>query len=112
MLVQILGLTGERAQLVLALASASPAGAAHGTFTKALASGSKGDEVSMLQKYLVSQNFLVIPKGIAMGTYGPATRLAVQKFQEKYGIAKKGSVGYGNVGPNTRLKLNALMAGM
>ena len=40
--------------------------------------------------------------------FGPATLKAVQKFQEKYGIAKPGQSGYGNVGPLTRTVLNSL----
>ena len=40
--------------------------------------------------------------------FGPATLKAVQKFQVKYGIAKAGQSGYGNVGPLTRTILNSL----
>ena len=40
--------------------------------------------------------------------FGPATLRAVQKFQEKYGIATVGVAGYGTVGPRTRAKLNEL----
>ena len=40
--------------------------------------------------------------------FGPATLVAVQKFQVKYGIAKLGDSGYGNVGPLTRSILNGL----
>ncbi|HBV00944.1 MAG TPA: hypothetical protein DEF00_00935 [Candidatus Taylorbacteria bacterium] len=40
--------------------------------------------------------------------FGPATLKSVQKFQVKYGIAKAGQSGYGNVGPLTRTILNSL----
>lgn len=40
--------------------------------------------------------------------FGPVTLKAVQDFQVKYGIAKPGDYGYGNCGPKTRAKLNAL----
>ncbi|TSC77836.1 MAG: hypothetical protein G01um101433_458, partial [Parcubacteria group bacterium Gr01-1014_33] len=39
------------------------------------------------------------------------TRAAVQKLQEKYGIAKEGDAGYGVVGPKTRAKINELIGG-
>ena len=70
------------------------------TILHTLASGSKGEEVKAIQQYLGVQ---------VSGLYGPATKAAVQKFQEKYGIVKKGQSGYGTVGPKTREKLNALM---
>lgn len=38
--------------------------------------------------------------------FGALTEQAVQKFQEKYGIVKKGEAGYGVLGPKTRVKLN------
>jgi peptidoglycan hydrolase-like protein with peptidoglycan-binding domain len=40
--------------------------------------------------------------------FGAATLKAVQRFQVKYGIAKSGDSGYGNVGPLTRKILNSL----
>lgn len=40
--------------------------------------------------------------------FGNATVAAVKKFQLKWGIAKPGDPGYGNPGPMTRAKLNAL----
>ena len=43
--------------------------------------------------------------------FGPATAAAVKKFQVKHGIAKPGEAGYGNLGPKTRAKLNAIGAG-
>ncbi len=78
-------------------------------FTKRLAVGSKGSDVQQLQEMLVNDG--VYPEGIISGTYGQLTRKAVQKFQEKYGIAKQGDPGYGDVGPNTRVKLNQVLEG-
>ena len=63
----------------------------------------------MLQQFLASDKS-VYPEGIANGTFGPKTKAAVQRFQEKYGIAKKGQVGYGLLEPKTRAKIKALSA--
>ena len=68
--------------------------------TQTLKSGSKGDEVKALQKYL----------GVKVtGLYGDLTRIAVQKFQETNKLAKKGDSGYGTVGPKTKAKLNEML---
>ena len=40
--------------------------------------------------------------------FGPATQKAVQKFQQKHGLAQPGDPGYGFVGPKTRAKLQEL----
>lgn len=77
-------------------------------FAKRLIKGSIGVDVTNLQKYLATDPTLY-PEGLVTGTFGSLTLKAVQKFQEKYGIAKKGVIGYGEVGPATRAKLNALM---
>jgi|GEM_PF-6035486 len=78
-------------------------------FARRLIKGSKGADVTNLQKYLATDSS-VYPGGSVTGYFGPATQAAVQKFQEKYGIAKKGIVGYGEVGPATRAKLNSLLS--
>lgn len=80
------------------------------TFTKRLISGMVSDEVKKLQEAL-SQDKDIYPEGMITGKFGQLTKKAVQKFQEKYGIAKKGDIGYGEVGPKTRAKLNQLFAG-
>lgn len=64
---------------------------------RALAYGATGDDVRWVQEVLK-----IAP---VSGYFGPATRAAVQKFQEAQGIAKKGNTGYGVVGPATRAKL-------
>lgn len=80
------------------------------TLTKRLHKGSRGKEVENLQKFLMTDPELY-PGGQVTGYYGVATQKAVQKFQEKYLIAKKGKAGYGEIGPATRAKLNLLMKG-
>ena len=77
------------------------------TFSRLLSVGSKGEDVTALQTYLV-QDPAVYPEGLITGYFGPATRRAIGRFQEKYGIAKAGDPGYGTVGPKTRAKLNEL----
>lgn len=74
-------------------------------FMKYLEKGSRGADVTALQNYLKTFPDLY-PEGLVTGTFGPATERAIGRFQEKYGIAKKGQVGYGVVGPRTRAKLN------
>lgn len=76
-------------------------------FAKRLVAGSKGDDVQRLQEALFNNG--VYAEGLITGTFGALTKKAVQKFQEKYGIANQGDVGYGEVGPNTRAKLNELI---
>jgi hypothetical protein len=80
---------------------------ASGIFTSNLSSGSSGNEVEALQRFL-AKDPAVYPEGLITGFYGSLTQAAVQRFQEKYGIAKSGDPGYGCVGPRTREKLNSL----
>lgn len=67
-----------------------------------LSQGSQGDEVTQLQT-LLALDSSIYPEGIVSGYYGGLTRLAVQRFQRKWGIE---DVGF--VGPRTRAQLNAL----
>lgn len=64
---------------------------------KTLVFGNSGDDVRWVQEQLQVKPI--------NGNFGPATRAAVQAFQEEQGIAKKGKTGYGVVGPATRAKL-------
>jgi len=69
--------------------------------------GIRHGDVTNLQKALKTDSS-IYPEGKVTGYFGPATLKAVQKFQEKYGIASSGTAGYGRVGPATRTKLNEL----
>jgi len=86
--------------------SISPTGA----ISKRLQKGMKDNQISTLQQWL-SQDKDIYPEGTVSGFYGPLTEKAVQKFQEKYGIAGPGEAGYGVVGPKTRAKLSEIFGG-
>ncbi len=74
---------------------------------RALTVGSRGDDVTTLQTFLAKDK-AVYPEGLVTGYFGPATQVAVKRFQEKHSIAKPGDAGYGFIGPKTRAKLNEL----
>lgn len=71
-------------------------------FTKDLTIGSTGPDVVALQKYLVKNGFMVMPKGVSYGYFGTITQRAVAAYQAKNGIVP--AVGY--FGPKTRTYLN------
>ncbi|MGB9681070.1 MAG: peptidoglycan-binding domain-containing protein [Minisyncoccia bacterium] len=71
-------------------------------FTKTLKKGMKDPEVFNLQKVL-SLDPTVYPEGQVTGYFGELTEKAVMRFQKKYGIRVTGEVG-----PQTRAKLNEL----
>ncbi len=74
-------------------------------FVRYMEKGARGEDVKALQAYL--KNFAdIYPEGLVTGYFGLASEKAVQRFQLKYGLAKKGDAGYGVVGPKTRAKLN------
>ncbi len=87
----------------------STAGAGY-TFNTNLTVGSKSTDVMNLQKTLnMSADTKVAVSGagspgMETSTFGPATKAAVIKFQQKYGITP--AAGY--VGPVTRAKLNSM----
>ncbi len=68
--------------------------------------GSRGNDVKQLQTLLTKDGTFL--EGLLTGYFGLLTEKAVQKFQIKYGIAQKGTLGFGKVGPKTRAKLIAL----
>lgn len=68
-------------------------------FAKAILPGSKGTEVTELQKRLKEEGVL---SGDITGFYGAATLAAVKKYQTLHGLEPLGTVG-----PGTRSKLNA-----
>ncbi len=68
-------------------------------FTIPLVLGDSGNEVTELQKRLISLGFL--PAGSASGYFGSLTQQAVMKYQIARGLTP-----LGNVGPGTRAELN------
>lgn len=86
-----------------------PPGILSKALTLAAGVGTKGNEVTVLQNFLKAQGSNIYPEGLVTGYFGPLTLKAVQKFQEKYGIAVSGDAGYGFVGPKTRAKINSLL---
>lgn len=94
--------------------SAPVSTAAFAKVTLALKKGSVSGQVKVLQQMLnqdkdtrVSLSGAGSP-GKETTLFGAATLVAIKKFQVKWGIAKPGDDGYGNLGPKTRAKLNAL----
>lgn len=80
-------------------------------FTRHLSFGSKGNDVKKLQEILIKEN--VYPEKNISGYFGPLTKAAVIRLQEKYSKEileplklKKGT---GFVGPYTIKKLNELL---
>lgn len=71
-------------------------------FTKTLVLNTKDAEVFNLQKVL-AQDPTIYPEGKISGVFDKATEAAVKRFQKKYGIRVTGQVG-----PQTRAKLNEL----
>lgn len=75
-------------------------------FTKQLALGDRGPEVSALQEELRRLHFLGIP---GTGYFGETTKHAVFKFQQTFAIVKdEKTPGAGAVGQQTLAKLNEL----
>ena len=73
------------------------------TLTKSLYIGLRGNDVKILQEYLIDKGYL--GAGNNTGYFGIFTRLAVKKYQCDNGIVCSGNestTGYGVVGPRTR----------
>lgn len=69
-----------------------------------------GGEVSRLQAFLMHKN--MFPTDRVTGFFGPATRAAVEKWQDEKGIASSTNAnanGFGHVGPRTRGEMNKEM---
>jgi peptidoglycan hydrolase-like protein with peptidoglycan-binding domain len=82
-----------------------------GTFVRPLSLGSRGEDVSALQNFLVRYEPELYPEALVTGYYGELTYKAVGRFQEKYGLAGPNDRAHGYFGPQTRAKVNALIAG-
>lgn len=85
-----------------------------GAFSRNLYFGIKNNsEVRCLQKFLKSQGSEIYPQGLITGYFGPMTKAAVIRFQEKYGdeILKPIGLekGTGIFGPATRAKINNIL---
>lgn len=80
-----------------------------GSYQESLFFGSNNDDVTALQNFLRSQGADIYPEGKVTGYFGPLTRGAVERFQERYGIVREGDLEYGFVGPKTRAKINELL---
>ncbi|MCD6500929.1 peptidoglycan-binding protein [bacterium] len=83
------------------------------TFSANLYYGMRGNGVRCLQEFLKAQGKEIYPQGLVTGFFGPLTRAAVMRFQEKYASEilfplglKKGT---GFVGPSTRNKINRML---
>ena len=86
-----------------------------GSFSKGLKVGQSDLDVQLLQQLLNRDPDTIVAAsgagspGNETNYFGNATKAAVGKFQEKYGIAAPGDSAYGYVGTKTRTKLNELM---
>lgn len=96
--------TGARCQKNITISFSSP----NKKFLTNLRRGSLHGDVRVLQEFFKTDKTLY-PEGVVSGLYGPATERAVGRLQEKYNIAKKGSAGYGALGPKTRTFLNSFI---
>ena len=100
--------------------STTAAGLCPYTWTRNLTVGASGDDVMKLQQFLNSSSDTTVSasgagsKGSETRTFGPATKAAVVKFQNKYASEVLTPVGLtagtGFVGAASRAKLNALCA--
>ncbi len=63
--------------------------------------GSRGEHVTVIQKFLVEKGFLTLPEGVVHGYYGVITKKAVMAYQESIGINPTGFFG-----PKTRMMID------
>jgi hypothetical protein len=73
-------------------------------FPRYLGYGDKGDDVLKLQQVLAQEGFLTATPN---GHYGPATTLAIQKFQQNNGIKTTGNVGPSTLGAINKISVSA-----
>ncbi|MCG2690348.1 peptidoglycan-binding protein [Candidatus Parcubacteria bacterium] len=76
--------------------------------------GKQGEQVKCLQSFLVSQGKDICPAALITGYFGPLTKAAVIRFQEKYRVEIltpfNFTLGNGYVGSLTRAKINSLIS--
>ncbi|MBM3260910.1 hypothetical protein FJY93_00660 [Candidatus Kaiserbacteria bacterium] len=84
-------------------------------FTRTLTVGMTGDDVKLLQIILNGDPDTRLAAsgdgspGMETNKIGRLTIRAIEKFQIKHGLVKKGASGFGNLGPKTRAKLNEIL---
>jgi hypothetical protein len=109
--VQAQGSSGGVAQGAQGAAGLPPGQAVRAKLSRNLSFSSSGDDVKILQEFLVKEN--VYPEGLVTGLFASLTKQAVIRFQEKYASAILHqftlSRGTGFVGPATRKKINELL---
>ena len=86
----------------------SSASSSQKLFPRSLVRGSRGEDVRTLQRLLLKEG--VYPAAVISGYFGALTEAAVERFQERRGIASFGLPGYGTVGPRTQAAFNARIA--
>lgn len=114
LLEQIAFLRAEVARLVAQLASLSGQRSTCGAFFTNLSFGmSDNAQVRCLQEFLKNQGSAIYPEGLMTGNFGPLTKAAVVRFQERYATEILSplelSEGTGFFGSSSRAKANALL---
>lgn len=84
--------------IILALVASGGFGCASIAFaqselTRSLSLGARGNDVKYLQEFLAKDPKIYYPEGLITGYFGPRTREAVKKWQQKNGIDAIGIVG-------------------
>lgn len=108
---------GERTDKV-ASRNGVPASTTLSGFERSLRQNMRGGDVLLLQRFLNRIGFPVSSRGAGSPgketeTFGPSTRVAIQRFQLKYRIVKDSKdSGYGIFGPKTKAKANELLSGL
>ena len=72
-------------------------------FLRQLRKGMSGEDITTLQEILATDSD-VYPEGLITGFFGSLTEKAIKKFQKKHGLEQAGEVG-----PQTRARLHALL---